>query len=82
MPNPLFLPSTGQSRGTLLDDVGPWSDPELMAANGIDVDALRRGDPAGALPGPGLASPSFTRAPSLLNSSLGPMGSMFRTPTV
>ncbi|KAG2453492.1 hypothetical protein HYH02_001712 [Chlamydomonas schloesseri] len=72
----------GQSRGTLLDDVGPWSDPELMAANGIDVEALRRGDPAGAAPGPGLAAPTFGRTPSRLNSALGPMGSMFRTPTV
>jgi hypothetical protein len=62
--------------------VGPWSDAELLAFHGIDVEALRKGDPAGAAPGPNLAVPTFGRMPSRLNSALGPMGSMFRTPTV
>ncbi|GLC37831.1 hypothetical protein PLESTB_001481100 [Pleodorina starrii] len=38
---PAFL--GGESRGTLLDDVGPWSDAELMARVGIDLAALRLG---------------------------------------
>ncbi|KAG2498876.1 hypothetical protein HYH03_003068 [Edaphochlamys debaryana] len=40
----------GKSKGTLLDDVGPWSDPPLLASMGIDVEALRMGDLASTLP--------------------------------
>lgn len=39
----------GDSQGTLLDDIGPWSDPEKMAELGLDVEQLRLGiKPRGA----------------------------------
>ncbi|GAX74790.1 hypothetical protein CEUSTIGMA_g2237.t1 [Chlamydomonas eustigma] len=33
----------GKSEGSLLDDVGPWSDPELCSRIGVDVEKLRSG---------------------------------------
>lgn len=31
------------AQGTLVDDIGPWSDPELCTRIGIDVEELRSG---------------------------------------
>ncbi len=33
----------GKSEGSLLADIGPWSDPELCQRIGVDVEALRSG---------------------------------------
>jgi len=33
----------GESKGTLIDDVGPWSDPKLVASLGLDLEELKRG---------------------------------------
>ncbi|KXZ52791.1 hypothetical protein GPECTOR_8g179 [Gonium pectorale] len=65
----------GKSKGSLLDDVGPWSDKQLMARMGIDLEALRTGATRLAGPGAGasvqqqlsqssLPLPSPGRAPS------------------
>jgi hypothetical protein len=44
MPPLRVLPRAGKSVGTLLDDVGPWSDAQLLADKGVDLAALRRGE--------------------------------------
>ena len=33
----------GKSKGTLVDDVGPWSDPSIIEGLGLDIDELRAG---------------------------------------
>lgn len=59
---PIFL--GGKSPGSLLDDVGPWSDPELCRKIGVDVEQLRSGKHLVPLPcrtsytGPSAAAPS------------------------
>lgn len=43
---PQFL--GGKSQGTLVDDAGPWSDPELVASLGLNMTDLRHGRPPSA----------------------------------
>jgi len=50
----------GKSKGSLIDDVGPWSDPPLVASLGLDMEELRRG----RRPPP----PAHMRDPTLLTS--------------
>lgn len=34
----------GKSQGQLVDDIGPWSDMELVARLGLDIEELRHGE--------------------------------------
>ncbi|KAG1678584.1 hypothetical protein FOA52_012591 [Chlamydomonas sp. UWO 241] len=45
----------GESDGTLIDDLGPWSDSELCARIGVDVEAMRSGAVLPPLPQQGQA---------------------------
>lgn len=60
----------GTSHGSLLDDVGPWSDPDTVSRLGLDLDQLRHGHkPLRALPAPVSRLPSLDRPPSLRYNS-------------
>mmetsp|Transcript_38738 Transcript_38738/g.86147 ORF Transcript_38738/g.86147 Transcript_38738/m.86147 type:complete len:516 (+) Transcript_38738:123-1670(+) len=66
----------GASSGSLLDDVGPWSDPELVKSLGLNIDELRLGKrpPPQLLPAAARIPSTMRPAPSMTRSSLGPDG--------
>ncbi|MEW5299737.1 MAG: hypothetical protein WDW36_002722 [Sanguina aurantia] len=53
----------GSSKGGLVDDVGPWSDPEVLSRLDLDVETLRRGRRVSI--GSQMAAVSIRRAQSL-----------------
>lgn len=71
---PVFL--GGRSAGTLLDDLGPWSDTDLVNSIGLDVEDLRHGKSTTG--GHMLTIPAFGRTSSDENASgyLTPSGSI------
>ncbi|GFR43959.1 hypothetical protein Agub_g5102 [Astrephomene gubernaculifera] len=68
----------GKSHGTLLDDVGPWSNPELMAEMGIDLEALRLGLPS---PPPPPSAPCEQQPQSQSQQQLVAASSSFGRPS-
>ncbi|GIL46910.1 hypothetical protein Vafri_3772 [Volvox africanus] len=66
----------GQSKGTLLDDVGPWNDAELMARLQIDLEALRMGRHQHPHPAQQLPQARSFGQPSADGSFITPQASM------
>lgn len=67
---PTFL--GGKSAGTLVDDVGPWSDSELVASLGINLEDLRGGGGAvSASAQHALAMPAFGRVQPVSQTAPG-----------
>ncbi|GIL98488.1 hypothetical protein Vretimale_3847 [Volvox reticuliferus] len=66
----------GNSTGTLLDDVGPWNNAELMARLQIDLEALRQGRHTQTHPAQQLSQARSFGRPSAEGSFVTPQASM------
>lgn len=66
----------GKSTGTLIDDIGPWSDLELCSKIGVNVDDLRAGKTLAPLMSSATMARNASRIGSMRYTPTGGAGSM------